>query len=189
MKRKNFITTELTVNTGKLREPIRTAVLSDLHNTEYGIGNFDLVEAVRVSQPDIITLVGDLMTFGNPNYSVASTLCRQLVKIAPVYFVCGNHEYEMVTFFNCCICKDLKEMGVHVLHNEKETVEINGNAIDIIGIACGPSFYSRFVEAKVLPMLDGDNFKLVLVHDPGYFQKKFEKKYGKSLIGKNIHIK
>ncbi len=40
-------------------ETVRTVVLSDLHNREFGPENAELVEQIQVLEPDIIAIAGD----------------------------------------------------------------------------------------------------------------------------------
>ena len=87
MKHQTFEIIHLSVNTGKLENPVQIAVLSDLHMHEYGPDNADLVNAVRGEQPDIITIIGDMVNKKEDEYSLVLTLCRQLTEIAPVYYV------------------------------------------------------------------------------------------------------
>ena len=186
IKTNTFVTTNLNVKTGKLKNPVKIAVLSDLHNIEYGKNNFDLVEAVRLSHPDMIAVVGDLMTYGNPDYSVAYSLCRQIRNIAPVYYTYGNHEYEMVEFHGSKIGEDLKKIGINVLDGGYKTVNINGNIIAVSGLECNPKFYTKDRQDKLKDFTEDPNFKLLLVHDPGHVDARLKTGLDRKLIGENI---
>ena len=188
MKNNSFVTTKIDVKTDKLKNPIKVAVLSDLHNKEYGIKNFDLVEAIRNSCPDIIAIVGDLMTYGNPDYSVVIDLCNNIKNIAPVYYSYGNHEYDMVTFHGSKIGKDLKRIGINVFEGAHRTTEINKNIISINGLECDPSSFSERRQKQLEEFLSEQNFKLLLVHDPGYFDPRLKPGHKRNLIGKDIDV-
>lgn len=117
----------------------RIALLADNHGAEHGEGNETLIEAVRVSNPDIIVIVGDLVDRYQPGLPVerqieiAAELVEGLVPIAPVYFVTGNHEWdiggEIRTLFAV-----LEERGVDVLRNAYRSLEIGADTIVLAGV-------------------------------------------------------
>ena len=80
---KSFITTFYTVTVDKPVEDLRIVLLSDLHLSEYGTDNADLVQKVRNLAPDLIAVAGDMDIDTNPDYSLVLSLMRQLVDIAP----------------------------------------------------------------------------------------------------------
>lgn len=98
----------------------RVVQLSDLHGKQFGEGNSDLIAAVERAQPDLIALTGD---FVDETSTVADVLplAEGLVKLAPTYYVTGNHEWasgqakELVTA--------LRGVGVVCLENEFVRVE------------------------------------------------------------------
>ena len=71
----------------------KIAHLSDQH-----ISNFDhfqekVVRDLQNEKPDIIAITGDLVNGRNYNASACIKFIDQIIKIAPVYFVSGNHEW------------------------------------------------------------------------------------------------
>ena len=130
--KKNFIVTHIDVDTGKLNNQVKIAVLSDLHNSEYGPKNEKIIESVKKEKPDIIAVAGDLMTMGVPDCSIGVDLCKGLIEIAPVYFTMGNHDYDMAVFKGVDISKPLRQIGVHVLTSKSETINVNGNRIVLL---------------------------------------------------------
>ena len=95
--------TALTVNNVKIsssRIPaafsgFRIALVSDLHNAEFGKGNKKLLKMLSESKPDIIVITGDLVDAGHTDIGVALRFARGAVNIAPVYYVTGNHEASL----------------------------------------------------------------------------------------------
>lgn len=63
--------------------------LSDLHGSEFGRDNARLIEAVAEEEPDIIALTGDFLDEGKAGRELPAleALVKELVKLAPVYFV------------------------------------------------------------------------------------------------------
>ncbi|MBQ4512879.1 MAG: metallophosphoesterase [Anaerolineaceae bacterium] len=188
MKHQTFEIIHLSVNTGKLENPVQIAVLSDLHMHEYGPDNADLVNAVRGEQPDIITIIGDMVNKKEDEYSLVLTLCRQLTEIAPVYYVYGNHEYDNITKLKSKMSEDLTATGVNVLESEWRTIEVNGNLIDIGGLSRNPRQYNWTDVLMMQSYLQSPNFRLLLVHDPGFFDPRYTTNPDKTLIGKDIDI-
>ena len=97
-------------------EGFRIVQLSDLHGSEFGADNKRLVRAVADESPDIIVMTGDFIG-KNQNYLPGlKILVDQLVTIAPVYFVSGNHDWASGEI------EDLADMlanaGVTYLKNE-----------------------------------------------------------------------
>jgi hypothetical protein len=93
----NFITiTNITVKSHKLPDTFdgyKIVHLSDLHSKEFGKGQKNLVKKIEDAQPDLIVFTGDLIDSSHFNAEVSLELIRQIVKIAPTYFVTGNHEW------------------------------------------------------------------------------------------------
>ena len=69
--------------------------LSDLHGSEFGQDNARLIEAVAAEEPELIALTGDFLDEGEAGRELpgVEALVRELVKLAPVYFVSGNHDW------------------------------------------------------------------------------------------------
>lgn len=188
MKNQTFEITRLTVNTGKLENPVQIAVLSDLHMHEYGADNVDLVSAVSGEQPDLIAVIGDMVNKKEDEYGLVLTLCRQLTEIAPVYYVYGNHEYDNIIKQKSKIGEDLRAAGVNVLDSEWRTIEVNGNLIDIGGLSRSPRYYNWTDVLMMQSYMQSPNFRLLLVHDPGFFDPRYTTNPDKTLIGKDIDI-
>lgn len=81
----------------KIDEPIKIVLLADLHNSEFGRKNRELVQAVAKEEPDLILIAGDMVNCTDPDVSVAVDLCEKLVEVAPVYYCYGNHEGILLT--------------------------------------------------------------------------------------------
>lgn len=71
----------------------RIVQISDLHNAKFGKDNQKLVDRIRECEPDMIVLTGDLVDSNHTNVDRAVQFVDEVVKICPVYYVTGNHEY------------------------------------------------------------------------------------------------
>lgn len=188
MKEQSFEITHLQVNTGKLEVPVRLVQISDLHLYEYGTDNIDLVEAVRNEDPDLIAVTGDMMNKTSDEYGPVLTLCRQLTEIAPVYYVYGNHEYDRIRKTKIPLGNDLASIGVNLLDGEWRTIEVNGNRIDIAGLSHSPKRYTKSDREMMQSYTQSKNFRLLLVHDPGFFDPRYTTNPDRTLIGKPIDV-
>ena len=157
------------VRSDKVSDNIRIVVLADLHLKEFGKDNIRLVEQIDKLTPDIIACVGDMNNLKNDDYSVVTNLCEKLVNIASVYYALGNNEYEAKLFKDSNITKDLKAVGVHVLDDASEIVDIKDTKLNIGGLSQGPEQFERYGHQFFDKYIEEDYFKLLLVHYPDEF--------------------
>ena len=83
-----------TITSSRLPESFdgyRIAHVSDLHNAEMGKGNEKLLAMLRDADPDMIAITGDLIDSRNTDIEIAMQFVKEAVKIAPCYYVTGNH--------------------------------------------------------------------------------------------------
>ncbi|MDP4118185.1 MAG: metallophosphoesterase [Bacillota bacterium] len=173
----DFGVTFYQVTSKKVNSRIRIVQLSDLHMHEFGKDNEELVDEIKRLKPNIIAVTGDMNNDYNKDYGVAITLCRRLVKIAPVYYSLGNNEYTAFLFKKSKILSDLKSVGVHIMHNKAEVVNIGNNPVQIIGISengkgLRDTFGAKETTVKRFEKKFGeykDGFKLLLIHYPEVF--------------------
>ena len=149
----------------------RIAQVSDLHNTEMGQNNEKLLAMLRAAQPDMIAITGDLIDSRNTDVSIALQFAQEAVKIAPCYYVSGNHESRVSEY--TALKDGLEELGVKVLANEKLEIRHENEKISVLGLS-DPAFENSYlfgdaatVADKHLQTLDGDNgFAILLSHRP-----------------------
>jgi len=116
----------------------RIVLLADLHGAELGEDNERLVAAVREANPDIIAIAGDLIDRHQAirpverQLETAKTLVTQLVAIAPVFYVTGNHEWDSGMIRP--LLEMLRASGVYVLQNQYRLIDVSGETIIIAGV-------------------------------------------------------
>ena len=177
--------TALTVSNIKIsssRIPIafsgfRIAQVSDLHNAEFGKGNRKLLELLSESKPDIIAITGDLVDAGHTDIGVALDFAKEAVKIAPVYYVTGNHEASLSQYDELKI--ELKTIGVIVLEDEAVQLKHDTEEITLIGLS-DPDFTIKgdifgevpaMVSTKLNNLADDENsYTILLSHRPELFE-------------------
>ena len=139
------------VQVEKLTQPLRIVHLADLHNSEFGENNQDLIDMVASQQPDLILFVGDLVTGWEKDTAVAMDLTEELVKIAPVYVSIGNHEQQHENQFGSDLTGMLRYRGAKVMEFSYEDITLKEQNLRIGGISgyCVPEIYLRTGEAKI----------------------------------------
>ena len=153
----------------------RIAQISDLHNEELGEGNSNLIELLSQTDPDIIVLTGDLIDSRQTDIGIALDFARQIIKIAPVYYVSGNHEARVNEYEDLKI--GLTEVGVVVLENQKVNITREVESITLIGLD-DPSFKEDYLfgdsESVARQAIDdlqneSDGYTILLSHRPELF--------------------
>lgn len=167
----HFVDTFYEVEDDRIANHIRIVALTDLHLKEFGENNSELVEEITRLQPDVIAMAGDMMDMHTTDASVVIELCRQLVEVAPVYFSYGNHEKQLIRVDQTSTAnEDLAALGVHVLHNRYETVEVNGSVLDIGGLSANPgTMEAEYTQSFWQSYLKTEHYRLLLVHYPQFF--------------------
>ena len=155
----------------------RIAHVSDLHNAEMGKDNEKLLDMLREAKPDIIAITGDLIDSRNTDIEIALQFVEEAVKIAPCYYVTGNHEARVSEYFDD-LKNGLTELGIIILEDERVDLDKNSETITLIGIN-DPSFKSDYlfgdsetvVETHLQELMnESDSFTLLLSHRPELFE-------------------
>ena len=89
----------------------------------------------------MIAITGDLVDSSKTNIEIAESLIQRLVKIAPCYYVTGNHEDWIGEKYQE-LEKKLIDAGVIVLHDESMELAKNNETILLAGLD-DPDFTDR----------------------------------------------
>ena len=148
-------------NLPKAFDGYRIAIVSDLHAAVFGKDNKKLYDAIREGNPDMIALTGDVTDSAGQIDGVLRTV-RELLRIAPVYYITGNHEWEKGEVHE--LFAKLPETGTTVLRNEVLPLTRGDESIYIVGLEDpnGPADMKK--PAQVFAQLPEDVFSLTLVH-------------------------
>ena len=152
----------------------RIAQVSDLHNAEFGDGNQRLLDMLREAEPDMIAITGDLIDSRKTNIAVALAFAEEAVRIAPCYYVSGNHEARVPEYRE--LKAGLEAAGVTVLDDARVEIEISGKSITIIGVN-DPSFLADYLTSdaavmdRKLSVLSSEDasFTILFSHRPELF--------------------
>lgn len=138
--------------------------LSDLHGAEFGEDGMELVEKVGSLEPDMIALTGDFVT-DEGDLAAVEKLAARLVKLCPVYFISGNHEFGSGLAVK--VRNILERAGVKYLSNEYLTISRGEDGILLGGVE-DPLAYADMLSPDELAqkMNDAapDAFKILLGH-------------------------
>ena len=154
----------------------RIIQISDLHNTQFGEGNANLLAMIEESDPDIIVFTGDQIDARRLDLDVAVHLAREAVKIAPCYLVTGNHEGSIPEIFQ--LNAELDAAGVIRLEDEILELRRGDDKLQLIGVN-DPTMKGRFLEIgqeaamdEVLASLspDFEGYTVLLSHHPEYLE-------------------
>ncbi len=150
--------TYYTIKSNKIDTPQRIVMLSDLHNESYD----GIVNSVAEIEPDIITVVGDIVDRHKKTYSRGLGFLKFLNDIAPTYFSYGNHEVK----FNVLSRREIEKTGTILLDNDYAYVQ---NADFFIGGHTPSTSFDWLDEFE-----QEDGFKLLLCHQPEYYKKNLK---------------
>ena len=104
--------------------------ISDLHNKKfYG----RLTNKIKKINPDIIVITGDLIDRRRTNINSAMELIEDIVKIAPTYYVSGNHEQLSQHYTK--LKEELNKFNVINMDDFYTAINKGGSEIGLIGIA------------------------------------------------------
>lgn len=149
--------------------------VADLHEKEFGPNNKRLFDAIRAATPDVIAISGDLLVNPPLNVDFARCFVADASKIAPVYYVSGNHEAIAPTQTEYLpFVKALKEAGATVLDGEKVEWQRGDASIVVAGVA-DPllelkadqrSTSERIIAEKLRRAPPDERFYLLVSHRP-----------------------
>ena len=147
-------------------EGYRIAQLSDIHGNSFGEDNIDILAILREQEPDIIAITGDISDDDNPPRNVRRLL-EQLVEIAPVYYVTGNHEWSARHIDE--LMDMMAELGVTPLRNEYVLLSEGGSTLVLAGIDDKNGYADMKTSSELMSEIlaaEGDSPTVLLSHRP-----------------------
>ena len=151
----------------------KIAQISDFHN--YAPLTRKVAAMTAAEKPDIIAITGDLFDCRKTDIAAGLKLAELLTKIAPVYYVRGNHEAKIENTEK--VNSLLKKLGIIIVEDRKITIKRNGDFITLMG-AKDPRFYradkkkekgGKLFRKNLIDQTSGDNtFKILLSHRPEF---------------------
>lgn len=148
-------------------EGYRIVQISDLHNVKFGKNNQKLVDRIRECEPDMIVLTGDLVDSNHTNVDRAVQFVDEIVKICPVYYVTGNHEYWLEKSEYDELMDGLVSAGVVILDDQVVEISRGDAKFRLVGLD-EKSLADGTLEAL---LSDEKELTVVLAHEPQYLAR------------------
>lgn len=125
------------VTLGRGFHGFRLVQLSDLHGRMFGDNNEALLRQVAQAQPDLICITGDFFD-EKTDLTQVKPLTEHLAAIAPVYYVTGNHEWQVPERKE--LLEQMAQAGAEILENEFHILRRGEDTLVIAGVddPCGP---------------------------------------------------
>ena len=170
--------TELTASHYVFRSPkvsgplegFRITQISDLHNKEYGRDNCRLLALTEAQLPDLLVITGDLTDSYHTRLDRALDTAKRLAKLAPCYYVTGNHEHRMSLDRQEEFFRGLEAAGVIVLRNEAVRLGLD-KGFRLIGVDCSQGRTDTL--QKLMEGRPAEELNILLSHKPHY-TKEYE---------------
>ena len=175
IQNQHFEVNEITIKCETLPEDFqgyKIVQVSDLHNTEFGENNSELLSAIKEQSPDIIVITGDIVDSRRTDVQIARDFVNNASKIAPVYYVTGNHEAR-VKVEDEIDNVELNE-NVIVLHNKDVLIKKGESVIQLIGVD-DPDYKAvkdstEYMSKRLEKYCSNEYFKILLSHRPELFE-------------------
>lgn len=175
--------TRYRLKSDKIKDRIRIVQLSDLHSKPFK----KVLEITEKQKPDMILITGDYINQHGKNVEKMLDYAKDLLYIAPVYYITGNHERRLDNFDGLML--QLKDAGFNVLLNETAEFSKNGNNVSILGLDENQADFADYKSRKEgtfeyrdmsgyfaeLDKMSG--YKIVLSHFPENFEGIKEMNY------------
>lgn len=173
--------TKYKIESRSAKKPFKIVHLSDFHSKPFNA----VLKKVKVINPDIICITGDYINDHGKNKEKMFKYGKELLTIAPVYYITGNHERRLDYFEK--LMEELKQIGFNVLLNEIASNEfctilgLDENQADFKDYAARKkgTFVYKDVSSYFSELEKHEGFKLVLCHFPENFQGIKELNYKK----------
>ena len=171
----NITTTNIQIERAEIPtafDGFKIAHVSDLHNHQW---KDKLINKIKASNPNIIEITGDLVDSSKTDIDIAIDFIERAKKIAPVYYVTGNHEAWLDDY--SALEQRLEKTNIHMMDNKVEFIEMDGSKIQIVGVE-DPDFQSQngqsyiqeeLIKEKIDENINRDYYNIVLSHRPEVF--------------------
>lgn len=163
------------------------AHVSDLQSQYFGREQHRVIHTVEKISPDVILFTGDLMDRNHTDYEAADIVISALAKIAPVFYVNGNHEMDLPKAEIEAMFQRMERQGVNLaLDKSIKAICKNGIGLNVMGISERTLYSSKFplketcdrfdsspiasMAAKLVSTANFDDINVIIAHEPQYFK-------------------
>ena len=175
--------TSYELHSEKIYNEIKIAHLSDLHSKPFR----KVIRKLTKINPDLIFITGDYINDHAKNKDKMLEYGEELLSIAPVYYITGNHERRL-NFFDEMMT-ELEAVGFNVLLDRIEEIRLKNNVIQVLGLDENQANFDDYKARKNGTFKYKDNselfyslsekqgYKIVLSHFPENFRAVDENNY------------
>lgn len=149
----------------------RIAHVSDLHNSWLWE---QAIDQLQKAKPDIICITGDLID--SDEMENAFRFVEETVKIAPCYYITGNHEMMIAQNSYVTLMQGLEDRGVIVLLDQSAIISEGEGQICLTGHRWG-------ITDGIGQLADFAGYNILLSHQPESFADYVEGEYDLVLTG------
>lgn len=147
----------------------KIAQISDLHNKEFGKNQKKILSKLKKEMPDLIVITGDLVDSNRTNINIAMEFIQGAVKIAPTFYVTGNHEYWLSANDRDKLMNGMKQAGVTLLDNKAVILgNEDGNGFFLLGLS--DKNLSDNTLTTICSNIASNKLQILLAHEPQYFK-------------------
>lgn len=173
-----------TVKSDKINDErsIRIVQISDLHSCIYGKNQIYLINKIQSQKPDVIVMTGDIADDVTP-IDGTRMLISEIVKLAPCYYVSGNHEFwsDDISYIKNVI----ESYGVEILEGGLKSITVKNQKLNICGIddpyVLSSDERNKYAELLIpFKSLSLSELNILLAHRPEYIEEY--KKYNFDLV-------
>lgn len=138
--------------------------ISDLHNKNFGKQPDRLIEEIQVLAPDMIVVTGDIVDSNHTNIETAIAFLEAAVKIAPCYYITGNHELWLEVEVRNDLMRRISKTGTIILDNEVLEITTKDEKIKLVGLDDGSLLGDTLHD--LTKDIEQKEFVLLLAHEP-----------------------
>lgn len=141
--------------------------VADLQNKVFGREQLPLLREIENAAPDCIVITGDLLDRNRTDVEEALYFLREAKKIAPVYFVTGNHEHQSGQWEE--LETGILREGITILDNGKTVISRGEEGITLLGLK--DKSVNPYWEQALHTLMAGETGLTVLLsHRPELFE-------------------
>lgn len=157
---------EQQITSGKVKNEIKLAVLSDLHAYDgiFSIKNKTLIKKIKKIDPDIVCVLGDMHSKNadEKEKQISMDLMTGIIEEGyKLYFVLGEHDDRTNAYVD-----KMERNKIHVLDGISEGITIDETDLTLYGIS--NAFFSPNFDLTNEFNIDKSKYNILLAHIPMY---------------------
>lgn len=143
----------------------RILQISDLHNKAFGRDQSRLMKRIEAEAFDIIVITGDIADSRRYDPEPVLALIPQLIRLAPVYYITGNHESDIADYER--LEAEMMASGVVVLRNRAVELNREEAVIRLAGIDDPTMHFGTGFESALIELASSEaGYTMLLSHRP-----------------------